>query len=194
MVVTLAGCGTPQELSKQADDVHSVAAEGALLAHEAAAGDTLDTFAREHAQALRKLLGKVRPAIEEPRLAAVSDDVDRRSPSSHARPATGVAQPPRSASSSARPKRRTSWRSEEHLRRCARHPRRDRRLRRHRRHRLQRRRGRDFRLPAALGRRDRGGRDHHLRRDVGRVAAVSRDGAHGQPTLETAATRPHISA
>ena len=77
VVVALAGCGTPQELSKQADEVHSVAAEGALLAHEAAAGDTLDTFAREHAQALRKLLGKVRPAIEEPRLAAVSDDVDR---------------------------------------------------------------------------------------------------------------------
>jgi hypothetical protein len=77
LVLLLAGCGTPQELAKQADEVHSVAAEGALLAHEAAAGDTLDTFAREHAHALRKLLGKVRPAIEEPRLAAVSDDVDR---------------------------------------------------------------------------------------------------------------------
>ena len=76
VVVVLAGCGTPQELSKQADEVHSVAAEGALLAHEAAAGDTLDTFAREHSQALRKLLDKVRPAIEEPRLAAVADDVD----------------------------------------------------------------------------------------------------------------------
>jgi hypothetical protein len=77
VVVVLAGCGTPQELAKQAEEVHSVAAEGALLAHEAAEGDTRDTFAREHAKALRKLLGKVRPAIEEPRLATVADDVDR---------------------------------------------------------------------------------------------------------------------
>ena len=76
MVVLLAGCGTPQELAKQADEVHSVAAEGALLAHEAAEGDTRDAFAREHAKALRKLLGKVRPAIVEPRLAKVADDVD----------------------------------------------------------------------------------------------------------------------
>lgn len=77
VVLLLAGCGAPHELSKQADEVHSVAAEGALLAHEAAAGDTRDAFAREHAKALRKLLGKVRPAIEEPRLASVAGDVDR---------------------------------------------------------------------------------------------------------------------
>ena len=75
-VLILAGCGTPHELAKQAEEVHSVAAEGALLAHEAAEGDTRDAFAREHAAALRKLLGKLRPAIEEPRLAAVADDVD----------------------------------------------------------------------------------------------------------------------
>jgi hypothetical protein len=76
IVLLLAGCGAPHELSKQADEVHSVAAEGALLAHEAAEGDTTGAFAREHAKALRKLLGKVRPAIEEPRLATVADDVD----------------------------------------------------------------------------------------------------------------------
>jgi uncharacterized protein YceK len=76
-VVVLAGCGTPHELRDQAEEVHSVAAEGALLAHEAAEGDTLDTFAREHVAALRKLLGEVRPAIDEPRLASVADDVDR---------------------------------------------------------------------------------------------------------------------
>ena len=77
VVLLLMGCGVPQELSKQAEEVHSVAAEGALLAHEAAEGDTRDTFAREHSKALRKLLGQVRPAIEEPRLATVADDVDR---------------------------------------------------------------------------------------------------------------------
>jgi hypothetical protein len=77
LVLLLAGCGTSHQVAKQADEVHSVAAEGALLAHEAAEGDTTDTFAGEHAKALRKLLGKVRPAIEEPRLATVADDVDR---------------------------------------------------------------------------------------------------------------------
>jgi uncharacterized protein YceK len=76
-VIVLAGCGTPKQLAKQADEVHSVAAEGALLAHEAAEGDTRDTFAREHAKALRKVLGKLRSAIEEPRLASVAGDVDR---------------------------------------------------------------------------------------------------------------------
>ena len=77
LVLLLAGCGTPQELAKQADEVHSVAAEGALLAHEAAEGDTRATFATEHAKALRKRLDKLRPAIEETRLATLADDVDR---------------------------------------------------------------------------------------------------------------------
>lgn len=77
VVVLLAGCGTPHEAAKQAEEVHSVAAEGALLAHEAAEGDTRDTFAREHAKALRKRLDELRPVIEEPRLAELADDVDR---------------------------------------------------------------------------------------------------------------------
>jgi len=73
----LAGCGTPQELSKQADEVHSVAAEGSLLAHGAAAGDTTEPFTSEHAKALRKLLRPVRGAIEDERLTGIADDVDR---------------------------------------------------------------------------------------------------------------------
>ena len=77
VVLALAGCGAPRELAKQAEEVHSVAAEGALLAHEAAEGDTRDTFAEVHAAALRKLLGELRPAIDDARLAAVADDVDR---------------------------------------------------------------------------------------------------------------------
>ena len=55
-LLLISGCGVPQQLSKQAEEVHSVAAEGALLAHEASEG-SLDTFTREHAKALRKLLG-----------------------------------------------------------------------------------------------------------------------------------------
>jgi hypothetical protein len=69
------GCGVPQQLSKQAEEVHSIAAEGALLAHEASEG-SLDTFTREHAKALRKVLGQLRPAIEDDRLARTSDSVD----------------------------------------------------------------------------------------------------------------------
>ena len=75
LVLVLAGCGVPQELSKQAEEVHSVAAEGALLAHEASEG-SLDPFTREHARALRKLLGQLRPAIEDARLAETADAVD----------------------------------------------------------------------------------------------------------------------
>lgn len=77
VVLALAGCGAPQELSKQAEEVHSVAAEGALLAHEAAEGDTRDAFVEQHAAALRKLLGELRPAVDDARLATLADDVDR---------------------------------------------------------------------------------------------------------------------
>ena len=76
-VLVLAGCGVPHELPKQAEEVHSVAAEGALLAHDASEGSTTGTFTREHAKALRKLLRPLRSAIENKRLAEVADDVDR---------------------------------------------------------------------------------------------------------------------
>lgn len=75
LILVLAGCGVPQELSKQAEEVHSVAAEGALLAHEASEG-SLDNFTTEHAKALQKLLGQVRPAIEDARLARTAEAVD----------------------------------------------------------------------------------------------------------------------
>ena len=77
LVLLLAGCGTPHEVAKQADEVHSVAAEGALLAHEVAEDDTRAAFATEHAKALRKRLDELRPAIEESRLATLAADVDR---------------------------------------------------------------------------------------------------------------------
>jgi hypothetical protein len=74
-LLLISGCGVPQQLSQQAEEVHSVAAEGALLAHEASEG-SLDTFTREHAKALRKLLGQLQPAIDDDRLARTSDAVD----------------------------------------------------------------------------------------------------------------------
>jgi hypothetical protein len=75
IALVLAGCGVPQQLSKQAEEVHSVAAEGALLAHEAKEG-SLDTFTAEHAKALQKVLRELRPAIEDRRLATVAREVD----------------------------------------------------------------------------------------------------------------------
>jgi hypothetical protein len=70
----LAGCGVPQQLSKQAEEVHSVAAEGALLAHEASEG-SLDTFTSEHAKALQKRLAKLQPAIQNPDLVQLAAKV-----------------------------------------------------------------------------------------------------------------------
>jgi hypothetical protein len=77
VVLLAVGCGVPRELSKQAEDVHSVAAEGALLAHDASEGSTTSTFTAEHAEALRKLLSPLRAAVEDVRLAEIADDVDR---------------------------------------------------------------------------------------------------------------------
>jgi hypothetical protein len=77
VVLLAVGCGVPRELSKQAEDVHSVAAEGALLAHDASEGSTTSTFTAEHAEALRKLLSPLRAAVEDERLAEIADDVDR---------------------------------------------------------------------------------------------------------------------
>jgi outer membrane murein-binding lipoprotein Lpp len=74
VVLMLAGCGVPQQLSKQAEEVHSVAAEGALLAHEASEG-SLDTFTSEHAKALQKRLAKLQPAIQNPDLVQLAAKV-----------------------------------------------------------------------------------------------------------------------
>jgi len=76
-LLLLAGCGVPQELSKQAEEVESVAAEAALLAHDAGESSTTATFTREHSKALRKLLRQVEPAIEDPRLSELAQRVDR---------------------------------------------------------------------------------------------------------------------
>ena len=76
LVVVLTGCGTATELPQQADEVASIAAEGSLLAQDAAEGSTTGVFTREHAEALRKLLGKTRPAIEDERLGRLAGRTD----------------------------------------------------------------------------------------------------------------------
>ena len=77
----LAGCGVPGDPVKQAEEVQSVAAEGALLAHDAAEGDTLATFTRAHGRALRKRIDELRPAAANEEIARlvgeVSTDLER---------------------------------------------------------------------------------------------------------------------
>ena len=68
----LAGCGS-QPAKKQAGDLGSVAAEGALVAHDASEGSTTDNFTRVHGRALRDLAKNVQDAPAAPpvgRLAA----------------------------------------------------------------------------------------------------------------------------
>jgi hypothetical protein len=66
--LALAGCGgaTPAD---RAESAASIAAEGALLAHEVAEGSTTGAFTRSHARALKR---KVEPLAEEPRLGAIA--------------------------------------------------------------------------------------------------------------------------
>ena len=74
-VLVIAACGVPSSPTAQAEDVHSVAAEGALLAHDAAEGDTTAAFTRTHADALRKRLDALRPKIARAELARVEERV-----------------------------------------------------------------------------------------------------------------------
>ena len=96
LALLCAGCGGGQlsanALSKQADSVRSLAAEGALLAGDASAGKTTGTFTRVHSTELHKVAAqtastlktaKTKPALEPKlhRLTAlahgVSVDLDR---------------------------------------------------------------------------------------------------------------------
>ena len=56
------------------EEVASVAAEGALLAHDAAADDSTSAFVRTHADALHERLTALRPKIVEPALVPVADE------------------------------------------------------------------------------------------------------------------------
>jgi hypothetical protein len=76
-VFAVVGCGSPGTVEKQAEDVASIAAEGALLAHDASEGDTAETFTRVHARELAKQADTLRPAIRDTRLEDVVRSVGR---------------------------------------------------------------------------------------------------------------------
>ena len=64
VALLFAGCLVPSEPAKQAEEISSIAAEGALLAHDAAEGDTTETFTRVHAEALLKNLATLQSKVE----------------------------------------------------------------------------------------------------------------------------------
>jgi hypothetical protein len=72
----LSGCLVPSEPSKQAEEISSISAEGALLAHEVEEGDVTSTFARVHAEALRKKLSQLEPKVDVQALARLIRDAD----------------------------------------------------------------------------------------------------------------------
>jgi hypothetical protein len=74
-VLLAAGCGVPKSVPKQADDLESIAAEGALLAGDAADGDSTSPFVATHSEALGKNAETLRKAISDPELGRVADEV-----------------------------------------------------------------------------------------------------------------------
>ena len=75
VALVLAGCG--QTAKKQAEDVASIAAEGALVAHDAAEGSTTDAFTRVHSRALAKKADTIAEQAKEPKLELLADEVGR---------------------------------------------------------------------------------------------------------------------
>jgi hypothetical protein len=77
LVAITAGCGTPSSVPKQAEDVASIAAEGALLAGDVADGDSTSPYAETHARALLGKAETLTDAIANAELRAVADAVVR---------------------------------------------------------------------------------------------------------------------
>jgi len=74
-LVLVAGCGESTEPTKQAEDLGSVAAEGALLAHDAADGSSTGPFTRVHSDVLRKDVEKLEPKLKERPLVRLADEI-----------------------------------------------------------------------------------------------------------------------
>jgi hypothetical protein len=74
-VALLVGCGQSTDPKQQAEELGSVAAEGALLAHDAADGDSTGPFARVHSEVLREDVEKLGPELTEPALASLAGEI-----------------------------------------------------------------------------------------------------------------------
>jgi hypothetical protein len=75
LLVLLAGCGHSTDPQKQAEDLRSVAAEGALLAHATAKGDSAGPFTRVHSEVLTEDVHKLEPKLEPLALTRLARDI-----------------------------------------------------------------------------------------------------------------------
>jgi hypothetical protein len=75
LLALVAGCGQPTDPKKQAEDLGSVAAEGALLAHDAADDSSLGPFTRVHSEVLRKDVEKLEPKLKKPELEQLAEQI-----------------------------------------------------------------------------------------------------------------------
>ncbi len=73
LAVVLVGtaCGVPGSSAEQADEIASVAAEGELLAHDAAEGETFNAFTQVHARALAERLQQLEPEVADERIGSL---------------------------------------------------------------------------------------------------------------------------
>jgi hypothetical protein len=74
-LVLVAGCGQSTQPKKQAEDLGSVAAEGALLAHDAADGSSTGPFTRVHSDVLQKDVEKLEPKLKERPLVRLAAEI-----------------------------------------------------------------------------------------------------------------------
>lgn len=86
LALVLAGCGS-RSPEQQAESLHSLAAEGALLARDAADGRVTEPFTRVHSTELAKLATKLHTSSDA-RIASlateVAADLERLGDASHA--------------------------------------------------------------------------------------------------------------
>jgi hypothetical protein len=75
LAVAAGGCGVPGSVSKQAEDVASIAAEGSVLAGEVAGGDSTSPFVETHARALGKKAETLTAGVSQPDLLQVARGV-----------------------------------------------------------------------------------------------------------------------
>ncbi|HKH30208.1 MAG TPA: hypothetical protein VKA45_04070 [Gaiellaceae bacterium] len=75
VALLLAGCGESTDPKKQAEDLGSVAAEGALLAHDAADGASTGPFTRVHSEVLREDVHKLEAKLKQRPLVRLADEI-----------------------------------------------------------------------------------------------------------------------
>lgn len=75
LLALCAGCGQPSEPKQQAEDLGSLAAEGALLAHAAADDSSSGPFTRVHSEVLRKDVEKLEPSLKGRELAELAVEI-----------------------------------------------------------------------------------------------------------------------